>query len=178
MAVVDIFKNQYQSYTQILNKWFVPWYPEDVDWTPFQSNLNGEWQVKTDQHLAGMAQACVEDMESIWHTKLDFSPESIALLDQWITPSWRQVLQQDADPNTFANKFLVVVCELGAYLMQVILRNLDGETVLRAPYWDTSIIIGEREIFPFMAVIQRFSEEMNDTEALQGFYSSIQCAKL
>lgn len=173
MAVVDIFKNQYQSYGQIMNKWFVPWYPEDVDWTPFESNLNSDWQIKTDKHLAGMAQACVEDMERMWQIKLDYSPESIGLLDQWITPSWRQVLQQDSDPEIFANKFLVVVCELGAYMMQVILRHIGGQTVLRAPYWDTAITLENREIFPFMAVIQRFSEEMNNPQGLQEFYESI-----
>ncbi|MDA8233483.1 MAG: hypothetical protein M0Z31_01490 [Clostridia bacterium] len=172
--VIDIFKNRRQSYSELMNRWFDQWYPDGVDWEPKESNLDPRWQERTISHLEEMAWACIDDLENIWGVKLDFLPESISNLEQYITPAWRHQLQSSSDPLEFSNRFLVVVCEIGCYLAKTMLTNLGGRWVARAPYWESSILLGEEEIYVFTVVIQRFAEGINNPRMLTEWYQSWQ----
>jgi len=173
-VVIDIFKNRHQSYHEVMNRWFNHWYPDGTDWEPGESNLEPRWQERTIGHLEDMAWACVDDLEKFWGLKLDFSTESISWIERYISPSWRHQLQAGSDPGEFSNRFLVVVCEIGCYLARVMLTNLGGRWVTRAPYWESSIVLGDHEVYVFTIVIQKFSEGINNPRLLTDWFHSWQ----
>lgn len=153
------------SYEATMKKWFWVWgvgpEEDEID----TSNIEESMQPKMVAILENLAKDCVKDFKKDYGIELDYSLESLKLLDQLITPEFRRDLEKRSSPKNFSNPFLVIVAKMGGYFGEVVRRDLGGEWLPMDPYWESQLVINQERgeaLFAFHWMIKRFSEELND----------------
>ena len=85
---------------------------------------------------------------------LDYSEGSVEILDAMIDSFWGP-----AGPGSESFDGMVTV--LGAYLGEVMVRNLDAKWTFNAEYQTPAVLVGSRSYFPLARLAKRFREPGN-----------------
>ena len=164
-------EEQPYTFDRLIEEWFRPWSSDSI--TP-QAAVPDDPQDRQEiiNVLSLVVEAALSDLPRAFPLQFDFTAESVRQLDDLISLELREYLMARSDRRSFTNAFLVMLCEVGAYIGQTLVLNPGGHWVPRRPFWDSSVQCGHIEGSPFQWVIKAFSDDIDDA-ALWSRYSAL-----
>lgn len=161
--------------------YFVPWYPPERP-SPFGQVLPDleEIELEPGQHIDivhpldpplrdlakekvdGMYAAFEQDAQRLLKREDPVGLPWVEAIDAWLTPERCKQLLEQSEPHNFSNPYLVLCCEFGAGIGEVIRSLRPGTQWIHDwPYWDSWIfdLNSKAKCNVFHWVIKRFHEE-------------------
>lgn len=125
---------------------------------------------QTTVEMQRQAAGCVEGVQQFWRVRLDFSPQSLAVVDRLITTRF--------GPNAEAETIATAVQAFGAYVGEVVRRSMGG-------VWHDEEMIGrpillqvgsqKQRLYPFHIVQECFQLRQQKSGVLATWYQSLGC---
>lgn len=142
----EVVTNYFETHPLIEKINYEPIYLEDTILSK-KMGVSGQF---TPEKLKKSAENLAKDFENEFKIKMDFTPNSVKELDRIITEFF--------DPNSALAP--VVAFDVGAYLGEVILRNIGGQWMPTEDPYDTKIvgISNIAEIYPMQRTLKRWEE--------------------
>lgn len=184
----------------LFRRFFAPWYPvppggsppgltrPDLEIHPDSAGLSAadafqmsqEHQRERASQVARMIAAARDDWPTYLAVDQAVSLSTIDAFDAHWTRERIARTIRSSDPSDFTNDYLVICCELGAVLGEVMRQQLPGlEWVYSDPYWESSLWYAPTggRIYPFHWSIKKMSSCGGDdglSEKLHAGIDSIQ----
>jgi len=90
------------------------------------------------EKVDAMGQACEADWQNLLKLTPAVSLAGIAAYDAWCTPAQLEGILKNSAPNNFSNPYLILCCECGAAVGEVLQReNPQLQWIYDWPYWDS-----------------------------------------
>ncbi len=156
-------KKPEKEYEAFMSKWFSVWGSGPYDPNKIEAtNISKKEQAQYEEIVRSMASACVQDFKNDFKIDLDYTLDSLKDIDSVITPETRKKFESVSKSNDINNQLLIFICEIGAYLGEVLNRQKNGKWNMVYPYWDSPLLVGKTEAFwPFHWVIKAFSGQLS-----------------
>ncbi|MBI2863965.1 MAG: hypothetical protein HYX94_05325 [Chloroflexi bacterium] len=127
------------------------------------SYLTGEAGEENLGRIRRMADHAISDLKEDLNINLDWTEESLAILDRALTPEYLRHIaeldrQKEFTPEDWRSLHMVLVGAIGSYLGEMVLKHIGGKWLPRDPYFYSTISFGPREYDPYAMAEKRLAD--------------------